>query len=120
VRRIVLITARDIVKRNEAERLDWKTRGISGIVSAVHGDQVVLELRTPQGVQTATVIVNAKTKVRRYAPDSVRFADASASSTAEISRATSCRRAGIRLRRRWRQGRGLGTFPSPNSAPLRP
>jgi hypothetical protein len=86
VRRIVLITARDIAKRNEAERQDWKTRGISGMVSAVHGDQIVLELRTPEGVQTATVVVNAKTKVRRYAPDSVRFADALASSTAEISK----------------------------------
>src|SRR4051794_26727130 len=40
VRRIVLITGRDIAKRNDAERQDWKTRGISGIVSAVNGDQI--------------------------------------------------------------------------------
>ena len=46
-RRVVLITGRDIAKRNEAERQDWKARGISGIVSAVDGDQILLELRTP-------------------------------------------------------------------------
>ena len=85
-RRIVLITSRDIARRNESERQDWKTRGISGIVSAVNGDQILLELRTPQGVQPATVTVSAKTKIRRYAPDSVRFADAVASTTAEISK----------------------------------
>ena len=85
-RRVVLITGREIVKRNENERQDWKTRGISGIVSAVNGDQIALELRTPEGVHAATVTITAKTKIRRYAPDSVRFTDAIASSTAEIAK----------------------------------
>jgi hypothetical protein len=85
-RRIVLITGRDIAKRNEAERLDWKTRGISGIVSSVDGDRILIEIRTPEGAHTMTVTVDAKTKIRRYAPDSVRFADALPSSTAEISK----------------------------------
>jgi hypothetical protein len=86
VRRVVLITGRDIAKRNEAERQDWKTRGISGIVSAVEGDRILLEMRTPEGAHTMTVTVNGKTKLRRYAPDSVRFIDAVASTTAEISK----------------------------------
>ena len=30
-RRIVLITSRDIAKRNEAEKLDWQVRGINGL-----------------------------------------------------------------------------------------
>ena len=85
-RRVVLITRRDIAKRNDAERQDWKTRGINGVVSAVQGDLILLELRTPQGAHTVTVTVNAKTKIRRYAPDSVRFADAVASSVAEIAK----------------------------------
>ncbi|HXB71648.1 MAG TPA: hypothetical protein VNY05_25655 [Candidatus Acidoferrales bacterium] len=83
-RRIVWITATDIATRNQAERMDWQTRGISGIVTGIHGDQIALEIRTPQGAHTATVMVTGRTNIRRYAPDSVKFADAVASSTAEI------------------------------------
>jgi len=84
-RRIVWITATDIAARNQAERLDWQTRGISGFVTAIHGDQIALEIRTPQGAHTATVTVTGKTNIRRYAPDSVKFADAVASGTAEVA-----------------------------------
>jgi len=84
-RRIVWITATDIAARNQAERLDWQTRGISGIVTGIHGGQIALEIRTPQGAHTATVTITGKTNIRRYAPDSVRFADAVASSTAEVA-----------------------------------
>jgi len=94
-RRIVLITGRDIAKRNEAERQDWKTRGVSGIVSAVDGDQILLELRTPEGSHTVTVTVNAKTRIRRYAPDSVRFANALVSTTAEISKGDQLQTRGV-------------------------
>ena len=79
------ITAADIDTRNRAERLDWQTRGISGIVTGIHGDEIALEIRTPQGAHTATVTVTGQTKIRRYAPDSVKFADAVASSTAEVA-----------------------------------
>jgi hypothetical protein len=84
-RRIVWITATDIATRNQAERLDWQTRGISGIVTGIQGDQIALEIRTPQGAHTATVTVTRKTKIRRYAPDSVKFADAVAGSTGEVA-----------------------------------
>jgi hypothetical protein len=84
-RRIVWITATDIATRNQAERLDWQTRGISGIVRGVHGGEISLEIRTPLGAHTATVTVTGATRIRRYAPDSVKFADAVASSTAEVA-----------------------------------
>jgi hypothetical protein len=84
-RRIVWITATDIATRNEAERLDWKTRGISGTVTGVHGNEIALEIRTPQGAHAATVAVTGKTNIRRYAPDSVKFAEAVAGSTADIA-----------------------------------
>jgi hypothetical protein len=85
-RRIVLITGRDIVKRNEAERQDWKLRGISGIVSSVAGNQISLELRTPGGSHIVTVTAGPKTKIHRYAPDSVRFIDAVPATIAEIAK----------------------------------
>ena len=84
-RRIVWITATDIATRNETERLDWRMRGISGIVAAVHENEIELEIRTPQGAHAATVTITGKTNIRRYAPDSVKFADAIGSRTAEIA-----------------------------------
>jgi hypothetical protein len=84
-RRIVLISATDIAKRNEAERLDWQKRGISGIVTAKSGGEITLLMRTPQGPPAIAVAITAKTAIRRYAPDSVKFADAEWSSIAEIA-----------------------------------
>jgi hypothetical protein len=75
-RRIVLVAADDIAKRNEAEKLDWQKRGLSGIVASKTAEEVMLETRTMQGVQKTTVVITGKTKIRRYAPDSVSFAAA--------------------------------------------
>jgi len=84
-RRIVMVSASDIARRNVAERLDWETRGTGGVVAAREGDQIVVETRSPEGVQRTTVVLSGKTAVRRYAPDSVKFADAQPASAAEIA-----------------------------------
>ena len=84
-RRIVLISATDIAKRNEAERLDWQKRGISGTVTAVNGGEITLQMRTLQGPPAIAVAITKKTTIRRYAPDSVKFADAAWSGIAEIA-----------------------------------
>jgi hypothetical protein len=84
-RRIVLISSNDIARRNAAERLDWQKRGISGVVAGKNGNEIALEIRTSKGAHTVTVAITGKTTVRRYAPDSVRFADAIPSSVAEIA-----------------------------------
>lgn len=83
-RRIVLIAADDITRRNEAERLDWQRRGISGNVAEVSPEQIVVEIRTPNGAVRKTITVTSKTAIRRYAPDSVKFTDATASSLSEM------------------------------------
>jgi hypothetical protein len=83
-RRIVLIPASDIERRNNAERLDWQKRGISGLVTSKQGNEVALQIRTPQGAHTITVVMTEKTNIRRYAPDSVKFTDAEPVSAADI------------------------------------
>jgi hypothetical protein len=83
-RRILVMSATDIAKRNDADRLDWTKRGISGIVTAKSGNQITLKMRSFQGEISATVTAGEKTTYRRYAPDSVKFADAKVSSLAEI------------------------------------
>ncbi len=84
-RRIVVVAATAIARRNAAERLDWEKRGMTGIVASRDGDQITLETRTPQGAQRTTVAVTSKTAIRRYAPDSVKFAEAEPASLAQIA-----------------------------------
>ncbi len=84
-RRIVLISAADIAKRNDAERLDWRKRGVNGTVTAIHGGEIKLRTGSVQGPPEIAVAVTPKTMVRRYAPDSVKFADAQWSTIAEIA-----------------------------------
>src|SRR5438477_3118287 len=43
VLRIVVISATDIAKRDDADHQDWIRRGISGIVSAKNGNQILLK-----------------------------------------------------------------------------
>ena len=84
LRRIVDMSLADIAKRNEADRLDWTRRGISGVVAAKTGAEVTLKMRTMTGEVQAVVTVGDKTSFKRYAPDSVKFADAQDSKLADV------------------------------------
>lgn len=85
VLRIVIMPAGDIVKRNEADRLDWQKRGVAGIVSARTGTRITVTTRTMTGSTDAVITVDDHTAFRRYAPDSVRFADAMPSRLSEVA-----------------------------------
>lgn len=91
VRRLVVMPKSDIAKRDEADQQDWIKRGVAGVVSAIKGNQIMLAVKNPPADTVMTVLVDEKTAFRRYAPDSVAFADAKPSSLAEI-------RAGDQLR----------------------
>jgi hypothetical protein len=86
--RLVIMPAADIAKRNEAEREDWRNRGVGGVVSSVTGNEITIHMRSmmPGSSSEAKVVaVEKNTVLRRYAPDSVRFADASAATLTDIS-----------------------------------
>jgi hypothetical protein len=84
-RRIVVMSSVDIAKRNEADTLDWNKRGVAGIVDAKNGNDIILRKRSMQGEIKLIVNVTDGTQYRRYAPDSVKFADAKKSGIAEIA-----------------------------------
>jgi hypothetical protein len=84
VRRIILMAASDISRRDEADRQAWTQRGISGVVASRSAQEIVLRTRTMQGQAEILVSVNDKTTFKRYATDSVRFADAKPSSIQEV------------------------------------
>jgi len=84
-RRIVVIPATDIAKKEAADRADWKSRGVTGVVTGIFGNDVTAELRSLAGATKFTITAGPKTSFKRYAPDSIRFADAKTSSLAEVS-----------------------------------
>jgi len=95
-RRIVLMSSEEISRKDEADSLDWMRRGVSGVVTGKHADEIAIRLPSLQGEIQKVVVVTESTTFRRYVPDSIRFADARPSSAAEIS-------AGDQLRTRGKQ-----------------
>lgn len=84
-RRVVIMSATDISKRDDADRQDWNTRGLSGVVAERSGNTITIRSQSLQGETRQTITVSDQTKFRRYAADSVRFADAKPSRAGEIS-----------------------------------
>src|SRR5262245_7257511 len=84
-RRIVVMSSSDIARRNEADRMDWNRRGLLGIVTGKSGSDITVTMRSVEGEEKVSVTVSERTGFRRYAPDSVKFADARKSSLDEVN-----------------------------------
>jgi hypothetical protein len=78
VRTLVVMTKADIAKKQEAERAEWKKRGVLGIITALKPEtkEITISSRTMAGPQALIIPVSDKVELRRYAPDSIKFADA--------------------------------------------
>ena len=77
-RALIVMTKADITKKQEAERADWKKRGILGIITALKPEtkEIAVSTRTIAGQQALTIPIREQVEVLRYAPDSIKFADA--------------------------------------------
>src|SRR5688500_14802709 len=65
--------------KHEADRAEWQARGVVGAVTAVNPEtkEITINTRTPEGPKPVVVAAGGPAvKLRRYAPDSVKFADA--------------------------------------------
>ena len=93
---LIVITARDIKKRDDAERMEWTRRGIFGLVQSVDKDkrQVKVTVRSMAGAQEVTVDTTEATNFKRYAPDSVKFSDAKDANLGEIKKGDQLRALG--------------------------
>lgn len=80
-RRIVLMKSTAIAERNQATAAEWQ-KGSGGIVTAIDPAQSALTLMA--GARSLTVHTSGTTLFRRYSQGSVRFADATKSTFAEI------------------------------------
>jgi hypothetical protein len=85
-RNLVVMTKADIAKRQEEERLEWRKRGILGVVSAIKPETKEVTISTRSGMSSQPVIISVSDKIdmRRYAPDSIKFSDAKPSGFEEL------------------------------------
>ena len=83
---VIVMTKGDITKKHEAERLEWRRRGILGVITSLKPEtkEITINNRTMAGVQSVVLTVSDKTEMHRYAPDSIKFGDAKPSSFAEL------------------------------------
>jgi co-chaperonin GroES (HSP10) len=85
-RTLVVMTKADIAKKQEAERAEWKRRGVLGIITALKPEtkEITITSRTMAGPQALIIPISDKVELRRYAPDSIKFADASVAKFDEL------------------------------------
>jgi len=83
---VIVMTKSDLAKKQEAERAEWRRRGILGVITALKPDtnEITISNRTMAGTQTIVIPVSEKTEIRRYAPDSIKFGDAKPSNFSEL------------------------------------
>jgi Cu/Ag efflux protein CusF len=83
---VIIMTKAELAQKHERDREEWKRRGMAGPVTAVNAEakEVTISTRTREGPKPVVVEIPEHVDFRRYAPDSIRFSDAKASSFAEL------------------------------------
>lgn len=83
---VVVMTKGDLAKKQDAERAEWRRRGILGVITALKPDtkEITITNRTMAGTQSIVIPITEKTEMRRYAPDSIKFGDAKPSDFTEL------------------------------------
>ena len=83
---LVVMTKADIAQKQQTDQAEWGKRGVAGLVTAVDAKagEVTINTRTAEGLKPLIIVANDKTAVSRYAPDSVKFADAKTGTLADI------------------------------------
>jgi hypothetical protein len=81
---VIIMTKADVAKKQEHDRTEWQRRGIAGTVMLVNASTKEITINT-HGRDAKTVVIDASgAGFRRYASDSVRFADTKPSSFADL------------------------------------
>jgi len=83
-RTIVIMTKADLAQKHQHDQAEWQTRGVVGTVTALNaaGKEVTI---TTRGREPKTIVIDASAAdFRRYAPDSIKFADAKPSTFTEL------------------------------------
>jgi len=79
---VVVNKQSDIAAKQQQEQADWAKRGLGGLVKAVDPSAGTITITAAN--RTITIHTTPNTIIRRYAPDSVKFSEAQASTLAAI------------------------------------
>ena len=84
--KVTVVSQSEIAKKQEKERAEWRLRGLSGIVESVNPQtkEITVTTRTAEGPKPVILPVSDKVKLRRYAPDSIKFSEAKKSALEEL------------------------------------
>jgi hypothetical protein len=85
---VVIISKTDLERKRERERAEWSARGSFGTITAIDAQAKEITIQSASTLHGAKVIIRSAgpgVVFRRYAPDSVRFSDASPSSFAALA-----------------------------------
>jgi hypothetical protein len=84
--KVIVVSQSEIAQKQERERTEWRKRGLSGIIESLNPQtkEITVTARTAEGQKPVVIPVTDKVKMRRYAPDSVKFGDAKKSSFEEL------------------------------------
>lgn len=81
---VVIMTKADIAKKQAQDRADWQQRGIAGTIVAVNPESKEITINTHGRDAKDIVVDTSSAAFRRYAAESVRFADAKPGSFADL------------------------------------
>jgi Domain of unknown function (DUF5666) len=83
---IIAIKQADVAQKQEEEREAWQKNGVGGLVKSVDAATGTIVVTSGAGatMKTVTVHTTDKTVLKRYAPGSVKFADAKPAPLSEI------------------------------------
>ena len=83
---VLAMKQQDIAQRRQEEMLDWQRRSICGLVQQIdlQAGTLTLSMGSAGGSKSVVVRATAKTKYKRYAPDSVKWEDAVTSRLEDI------------------------------------
>ncbi|MGB7728684.1 MAG: hypothetical protein WBL50_11665 [Candidatus Acidiferrum sp.] len=95
---IVAMTKSDIAVKQQKDREEWQRHGIGGLVSGVDPAQNTVTIKTMTAAGSKEVVVHAgqTTILRRYAPGSVNFDEATVAPITEIHTGDQLRARGAR------------------------
>lgn len=86
-RSLIMMSRKELTQKKEQDKADWQRRGIAGTIVSVNPDakEFVLKARAREGMSLVLVSTGGKNpRVRRYAPGSIKFAEAVPSSFEEL------------------------------------
>jgi hypothetical protein len=83
---VIVMKQQDIAQRKQQEMLDWQHRGIGGMVKQVdtQAGTVAISVSGAGGSKTVVITTTPKTTYKRYAPDSVKWEDATTARLEDI------------------------------------